>query len=208
MVPVPDVVGDLSPGFLSLPANTIAPILFLDRWSNQPSSGGMDKTLFPGFVPMFQGTISLIWGFWDHIWGSWGRLWGSALKQLQYFESAHKFHSCFGGFHLISCMLLLVRDNYMLLPLQRTEGVVFRMVWFLLDMQVGLLFYIFEALMGFCIALCGGIPQVFRSPGVSIFSAAVVAAGVFRLRVISFCRGVTFGPLRVDSGFWAEPHLM
>ncbi|TQD70634.1 hypothetical protein C1H46_043835 [Malus baccata] len=133
MVQVPDVVGDLSLGFLSLPANAIAPILFVDRWSNQPSRGGMDGTLFPGFVPMFQA-----W-FWVFV---------------------------------CACVRL------------RTEGVAFRMVWGLPDLQV------------------------FRSPVVSIFSAAVVAAGVFRLRVTVFCIGVTFGPLRVDSGFWPEPHFM
>lgn len=80
----------------------------------------------------------------------------------------------------------------------------FRMGLVLPDLQVGLLFTNFEALMGSCIALCGGISQFFCSPVVSIFSAA----GDLRFSVVIFFRRATFVPLRVDSSFWAEPHLL
>ncbi|CAN6547663.1 unnamed protein product [Malus baccata var. baccata] len=132
----------------------------------------------------------------------------STSNLLQFHIPAIAFYFSFGGFHLISCMLLLVRDNYMLSPLQRTGFAAFRMGLVLPDLQVGLLFANFEALMGFCIAVCGGISQFFCSPVVSIFSAAIEAAIDSRFRVIRFFKGVTFGPLWVDSGFWAEPYIL
>lgn len=70
IVSVPNVDGDLSLGVLSLLTTAVAPIPFMDRWSNLPPTNGMDRTLLPSFVPMFQGPNPLIWGFWDQIWGS------------------------------------------------------------------------------------------------------------------------------------------
>ncbi|TQD76854.1 hypothetical protein C1H46_037612 [Malus baccata] len=190
MVSIPDVDGDLSLGVLSLPATAISPIPFMDRWSKLPPTGDL------GFL----GTIL--------------RLCAQTPPVLQiYSPIPHTRHCLLLQFWGISSHLLYAasgqRQLYVVTPAKVWTGfVAFRMGLVLPDLQVGLLFANFEALMGFCIALCGGISQFFCSPVVSIFSAAIEAAIDSRFRVIRFFKGVTFGPLWVDSGFWAEPHIL
>ena len=92
-------------GLLSFLASEVASFPVKERWSNPPSTGGVDGVLSSSCLPMYHGNL---------IWSLWAMIWGPALKIFQNFESNFKF----GGSHLNTCLLLLscfyqVKDNYM-----------------------------------------------------------------------------------------------
>ena len=121
--------------------------------------------MFPGFVPMFQRPAPLIWDFFFFgiRFGVTGVDFGALhlntsntsnmLSNSSYLAIA--FHSSFGGFHLIFCLLLQVKDNYMLSHLQKS-GISLEWCLHHLTFLVTDWFGAFACLLCFCVHLRTG----------------------------------------------------